>query len=392
MRRIFVVAAFIALSCGSSNDHALDAQDLDTRAPDGIRTDTATLPQEIAAQIDAVDLVHPCGECPPGTECYADWDDRFACYDVADECQKRCAMIEAKCGQIGLSAGGKAPYCDCGDCGPGEQCDWDHLCCSTTCNGLECGVTCDGLHCGGCDTCQLCKGGTCVLPETGTKCQTVECLAGNLCYEGDDSGWFGCQCQTDEDCHYLCIEVIDGKVCSREGAEECPEGWEMKATNVGGPDIMFMCVPHFATQCRPCNSDEDCKGMYSSPPGGAECISRGSKGSFCGTPCNCTTDCHVGHACWEDNPDQWVTGHCLPDSPDKECHCSPQAIEDMASTCCFRENQHGICWGQRFCFHSGLTDCNALEPVAETCTGQDDDCDGLVDCEDPDCYDAPECN
>ena len=40
----------------------------------------------------------------------------------------------------------------------------------------------------------------------------------------------------------------------------------------------------------------------------------------------------------------------------------------------------------------GDADCQAAcDPVPEACEGGDDDCDGLIDCDDPDCSDQPDC-
>jgi hypothetical protein len=377
------ILCLVVMSCSNpaknpDGDVDADATALDASTVDLQRPGDAA-PELFLPDTSDAEALSPCGECPAGTLCYEDWDDLVACHNVAEACQQHCTSMNAKCGEIGLGSGGKAPFCDCGECGTNMQCDWQHQCCPATCQGFECGTSCDGYVCGNCDTCHLCSDHTCYLPETGSHCQTVQCLSDRMCYDGEYSGSFGCPCQTDEDCYFLCIDVIDGKVCSREGGEECPAGWEMKAASTGGPDILFMCVPQFATQCRPCKTDDDCKGAYSQAPGGAACVSQGASGSFCATPCHCTTECHVGHACFGADLDDWTVGFCLPDSEEKECHCSPEAVTNQASTTCYVENEHGSCHGLRFCAHDGLTDCDANVPQAETCNGQDDNCNGEVD-------------
>jgi len=178
----------------------------------------------------------------------------------------------------------------------------------------------------------------------------------------------------------ICIELEDGsKVCAPPCLEEeCPPGWECKQIILVGEDVTLVCLPVLDRLCRPCEYNEDCR--PNSLNTGDMCVDWGEDGSFCGQDCSQDGTCPDGYTCieFEDGSDRTQTFmQCLP--LEGECECTPSFIENGFSTECYVENEHGTCWGERTCAEGGLTDCDAAEPQAEECNGQDDNCDGTTD-------------
>jgi len=195
-------------------------------------------------------------------------------------------------------------------------------------------------------------------------------------FDSLEPGAFGWPCIFNGDClSGYCLSVGDGKVCSTMCVEECPVGWSCVQDANAAPDVIFLCVPSDLFLCSPCNSSADC--YHSGLDNGALCIGHGAEGSFCGAACKHDEDCPGGYVCGlvdgvgGDDVEQCIT------SAGELCSCSSFAIG--ASTECFVTNEHGTCLGQRECSEEGLTECDAPEPSAESCNGEDDDCDGVVD-------------
>jgi len=171
--------------------------------------------------------------------------------------------------------------------------------------------------------------------------------------------------------------MVDGRVCASWCLEDCPQGWDCFQVS-GEGDPAFICAPVSTTLCWPCRDDDDCNwNSNDTAPGYPRCIDYGPAGSFCGNECDCTRFCATGFACSTVPGGDF--GFCVLHVPDGQCHCNPTAVEWGLSTTCFRENQQGICHGQRFCTENGLTPCDAPSAQAETCNGEDDDCDGETD-------------
>lgn len=377
---IVAICGAVAMGCGAIGKSRVDAANSDLAPSDVGTADRGRRgdiwPFESGVKDTGFDgrAEENCGECDPGLECLVSWAGEWECLDRFEECANFCEWDDAKCGEMSLWWEDDAPECDCGSCPAGSACSYKHRCCLMSCADSECGETCGGTSCGKCDNCEDCVDGTCVLPETGSFCQTVACVADELYCEEGDQGFFGCECETDDDCWHMCISVLDGKVCTGQGGEECPQDWSMRGVTRGA-DRIFICVPQVGALCWPCHDDADCNAGL----GWGTCIDRGPLGSFCATGCTCTSECHIGFACYPSEESDWGGGYCLPDSPEKECHCNPTAAEEELSTTCYLENEFGTCFGQRHCTEDGLTQCDAPEPLPETCNEVDDDCNGLVD-------------
>ncbi len=192
----------------------------------------------------------------------------------------------------------------------------------------------------------------------------------------------GCPCQDNSTCDLLiCLPTAQGSQCAKACVDACPDGF--KCVGVAGPggDIQPACVDKSPHLCDPCVNSVQCGAVGLQ---GAACVDKGKDGRFCGTACKADTDCPGGYSCAsvtsvEGNSVQ----QCQP-TGSASCTCSPSAIADQLSTSCFAEAKDangtvvGQCKGVRACAPDGLSACNASIQT-ETCNGQDDDCDGLVD-------------
>jgi hypothetical protein len=179
-----------------------------------------------------------------------------------------------------------------------------------------------------------------------------------------------CPCEDHQDCDSeLCLPGPDGLVCSVLACiPTCPDGWSCAGiVPPGGNDLIYACVFRSLELCKPCQSAADCTVLGFE--GQDQCVSYGDAGSFCGNACSDDDACLDGYTCKE--------GQCV--ATTGECGCSSHAVAQEAGTACSQANAHGICQGTRRCTPEGLTDCDAVVPQPETCDGQDNNCSGVVD-------------
>ena len=186
----------------------------------------------------------------------------------------------------------------------------------------------------------------------------------------------GCTCVGDTDCASgYCVQAEAGKVCTWACIEDCPEGWGCGLVSGSCPDCAYICVPLFAHLCQPCKAHSDCGDPSASSPN--LCVMFGGGEEYCGGWCGAGESCPEGYECTDADSGGLTSPQCLPISG--ECECSDLAKAEGAATSCAIENEHGSCEGERVCAEEGLTECDAAVPEAETCNGEDDDCDGEVD-------------
>jgi len=199
--------------------------------------------------------------------------------------------------------------------------------------------------------------------EPGAGCFLDHCDDNNQC----QSGW--------------CVLHLGNGVCSQTCQEECPAGWGCKQVAGTDPDLVYVCVSHYAHLCRPCSTNGDCTST-----GGAEdaCVDYGTAGSFCGGSCGDGAPggsgqvCPWGFSCKEVTTVEGSTlQQCVNDTG--ECPCTASSVSLGLTTPCAVENEFGSCEGKRTCTADGLTECDAPVAAGELCNDEDDDCDGEVD-------------
>jgi len=187
----------------------------------------------------------------------------------------------------------------------------------------------------------------------------------------------GAPCLDGDDCDSgFCIMTPLGPRCTQTCLEECPFEWSCVQHQASLPDEVFICVPVEMNLCKPCNKNSDC--LTNEVETGDMCVPHGAAGSFCGAACMGDEDCPDDYQC-KQVLDVWgyETNQCVLVAG--ECECRPWFVDEGAATACEKQNDHGICPGQRVCTAGGLTPCDALEPAQEACNAKDDNCNGEVD-------------
>jgi len=257
------------------------------------------------------------------------------------------------------------------DCDDGNACTTD-TCSNGTCRNVANTNTCDDGD--ACTTDDVCSAGTCVgTPldcDDGIACTVDRCVSGTC---RNNSG--ACDCSIDKDCD-------DGKLCT---------------VDLCGSDRM--CYHDTLSSCcgnglcekgeSACTCSADCEQTGGAVCGNALC--EAGDGEDCLT---CPTDCHGvqsgplrGQFCCGagggTNPINCDDSRCY----DRSARCTNQPVVEP---CC----GNGVCEP----YESGCfcpEDCGAplaFESAGTTCQDRiDNDCDGLVDCEDPDCKKEPLC-
>ena len=184
-----------------------------------------------------------------------------------------------------------------------------------------------------------------------------------------------CECTDGKDClSGYCVDSRVGKICTKECEGDCPEGFGCAQLSNSGTDVTFVCLPKILTLCDPCSTHKDCQGQTE---GGELCIPHGpdgNDGSFCGYPCAADGGCPDGYVCQKEG---LSAPQCVPESG--ECTCSPLAKKNELATACASAGDAGSCPGERRCSDAGLSACDAPFAAAETCNGEDDDCNGVID-------------
>jgi hypothetical protein len=214
-----------------------------------------------------------------------------------------------------------------------------------------------------------------VPPDTTTDTQPEQAVEVEA-----QEGKLGWKCTDNNECESkYCIPSPGGQVCTEFCEDECPDGWVCKG--IQATDVVFICVPRFATLCDPCTKHGDCTGNFTAE--GNYCAdlgstAAGSVGKFCGGSCeNAAVVCPTGYSCQEILVEGVAKKQCLPDSG--SCQCSEWAKHESKSTTCTVKNEFGECDGMRTCTLAGLSACDAPKPEIETCNNQDDNCDGITD-------------
>ena len=190
----------------------------------------------------------------------------------------------------------------------------------------------------------------------GTLCNSNSVCASNLCVDFAS----GAKCTA---------PCIDNTVCIVEWG--CAPASDLVE---GTPDSI--CAPVDDYSCLPCKESVECADPAFSL---ASCVDQGPDGLFCGNPCSQAGDCKGNQTCRSGVNAEGDSGAWCQPMVGLTCACPPLGFDEISETTCYHENVQGICLGTRRCDLQGLTDCDAIEPQAEVCNGEDDNCDGLTD-------------
>jgi len=189
-------------------------------------------------------------------------------------------------------------------------------------------------------------------------------------------GSAGCACADDKACGTggKCLATASGKTCAKTCTSTCDAGFVCK--KVEAADTATFCVPSLLTVCAPCSAHKDCQVAGQTD---ALCLSYGDAGKFCGGACTDDASCGSEYACVEVTDEGKTSKQCKLKAAQAVCSCSAWAKSAGTQTECKSSNAEGSCGATRKCAADGLEVCKAATPVAETCNGQDDNCDGKTD-------------
>ncbi len=180
-----------------------------------------------------------------------------------------------------------------------------------------------------------------------------------------EPGSLGWPCRDNDECDSnFCVASNLGPVCTITCLSDCPAGYACRSVANTAPDVIFICVPDSTPVCSACTVDGQC--------GDGKCI-HFNDASFCAPACSTADTCLDGFDC-VDVAD--AGKFCVPATGSCDC----RAGMDGTVKSCAITNEIGSCGGLKTCTEAtGWSACNAAEPVAETCNGLDDDCNGVPD-------------
>ena len=206
----------------------------------------------------------------------------------------------------------------------------------------------------------------------------------NLCNaKNAKSGECGWSCTSANTCNFpFCVPTRDDTVCTVSCSDgPCPIGWKCQELQLA-PDQLFGCIPVSPNLGKPCFADSDCLaqiGIQTAGTGNA-CVKQGDAGAFCGTDCDKDPNvCPSGFTCKKGV--SITTGksvkQCIADKMDD--NCTQRFSDEADETVCRVSVGKDSCAGKRHCDGNKLSACDAETPAAEVCNGKDDNCNGQVD-------------
>jgi Subtilase family len=273
---------------------------------------------------------------------------------MCDEANDVCAecLADSDCADATFCNG--VETCVSGSCQTGsDPCTGGQICIESSDSCVDCLVDSDcddSLYCTGTETCAagICQAGA------------SPCANGQSCIESSQT-CVNCNnngiCETGEDCNNCASDCISGSASA-------------------GCDNDGICEPNIGEDCTNCN---DCAFVLSGKKSNRYC---------CGFDTDCTDPrCSANGFQCDSNGVSNSESYCCGDGV---CSASGEDISTCAVDCDTCGN--AVCdAGESQC--SCPADCGAA-PGSETGTcddGNDNDCDGLVDCDDPDCSEDPAC-
>jgi hypothetical protein len=207
-----------------------------------------------------------------------------------------------------------------------------------------------------------------------------DCIGQEFCIAG---AWVGCNAQTpaaetcnnvDDNCNSVTDEGLSQGCSIMNGFGTC-NGTE---TCDAGGWINCSAMTPAPESCD--NVDNNCNGSVdenlvqqcSNTNVFGTCV--GSETCSAGGWLGCTAAIPVAESC---------------NNADDDCD---GAVDENLNQQCAITNAFGTCFGSETCVAGSYVGCTALTPAAEVCNSAfDEDCDGLVGCNDPDCVGDPAC-
>jgi hypothetical protein len=217
----------------------------------------------------------------------------------------------------------------------------------------------------------------------------LDCLNGRCGVRQYDAGVkllpFGAACKADAECesqHCLPPGPGNGGVCTVECGSDlpCPSEWDCKTAPTDGGSL-YLCVPPMDRLCQECTEDVECN-VY-----GDLCLTLSADTKRrCGRDCSLDGKCPTGYACTDiKSGDAGVVRGTQCQPTGGTCNCTQVTVG--LTRACTNQNEFGSCFGQQVCGLSGTTydwsKCDAKTPANEVCDGVDNNCNGLVDADDP---------
>ncbi len=190
-------------------------------------------------------------------------------------------------------------------------------------------------------------------------------------FRAEDGTWtLNDNCGT---CGVSCDDVIPNAIsacAANDGNPQC----QVESCDLGyyqaGP---MACLPLNDSLCSPCETAINCAvpgDRCMQLDGGGYCGRDCGEDNLYGTP---AMECPDGFVCTEVEDADY---QCQPIS--LSCTCLAEDVGKLRT--CIRQNDLGVCYGQESCDPDlGWIDCSTDAPSAETCNGQDDDCNQAID-------------
>ena len=348
--------------------------------------------------------------CPDGYTCMPHGDATLCLPDnnscdctFANEGQEKACSLQ---NEAGLCFGNETCIPELGWSGctavvpAAELCDGiDNDCDGLADEEMSTGFPCQALNeFGTCFGEEYCAGEAGVLCSAATPATEICDGIDNNCDGQTDEGYaltvgtppvlkYGLSVQNCGACGYQCPDVPHGtEACNAEPevpacvVEECEDGY------YNYNDVACLPVPS-ANLCNPCMLDSDCQGPADL------CVPEDS-GAYCGRDCSagaiyttpeipCTGQAGTQDCC----PEGYV---CQASFEDRQCRphsATCTCVEEGKTVACTNQNEFGTCVGVKTCTttgpDAGWSGCDAPSPTAEICDGLDNDCDGIIDAQDP---------
>jgi hypothetical protein len=286
--------------------------------------------------------------------------DNFKCDPTNALCKAEC-LNQGSC-EVTEHCNEESGVCDL-NC-PEGKCEANERC--VPLSGV-CEIDCSLVTCQ--EDSQLCdpSDGVCKVACEVNKCENKQACnqTTGLCEDTVESQ-YQMECTENEDClSNLCIEVGESKQCSLNCniLESCGNGWDCAPYNDES-----ICAPILNNSCDTCNDDADCSIF------GGKCLEINGIKS-CLDSCEYSDNCATGFSCTNTDINGDIFKLCSPNG--NSCDCNNDNINLTLS--CDIGNEFGTCKGSKVCTETGWSECGGQTPSLDICDGIDNNCDGLVD-------------